>query len=642
MTRHILICCVVVFVSCMNAIVTTPVLIDPAQPPLAAPPASWTRYGAYYLYDELFVESSYYSSSWRSSPVNRIIYNKKLRILSNEGVAHGNIEIPVYSAGLKSFKVTLTDADGHVLPLNSAKLKDEFLRKGVIVVPNVTAGCEITAYVEYETYHPITYYEYGFSRSIPALVNKYTFSALESLDYDFKGYNLDVQPRIELRHGRNNRYTYRYHIYELRNVVPRPQLEFEAYADSFEKWVAIVLRHAKQRSVFTEWSGLASDYEKVYFPVSLPSANGKAALLVDAVKKTKTDSFAIADSLLQWVQEHIIQDESAINEINFSKVLETQKGNIWEITALVRQLFTIAGFTTDIVVTRSKEMGGFDKDFVAPMVLVVPLVVVSIDSVEYVAFPFRRGGMLGEYPEIFNGIYGLSLSHAKPVALPLSTSTRSRSASRFTVDCRKEQPELRAAIRLYGGFAFDTRTFLRTVEIKKHREFVQKWLTELGTSNALEQCTINGTLTPGAPLTIEATFSNPNQVIEKDNMMHIKLSNIFDKYYESYDTLREEDFVTVRTVDDTETVCILAAGAKVAPSFECRECANRLFTVDCSETASGDTTFLRRITHIDSVSIGKEEMKRIYPDILANNRISESSIAITRVPAAAKKHPKKR
>jgi hypothetical protein len=596
-------------------------------------PDSWSNYGACYLSDELVIEIS--SVDPNSYTKNKIIFNKKIQILTDEGIDKGTIEIPVINRSPDQFILSIRDARGEFLPFDTSEIKKEYLKRGVIVFPNVTAGCILSVYIEYLTNSPILYFEHTMSRPIPVLLSKFRFSSVSGLTYDFRSYNFDDVPDVKMNGESRSR------EYVFRNVMPQPVLNFQGYSDISEKRVSFVLRTVQSIDAISTWSKLASSYREMYFNSSdnLPS---DAITLINNVKSVHNSPIREADSLLNWVQNNIVLEESPTKEKDPGDVFESGCGNIVQITSFLEALFKAAGYKTDIIVTRQRGQGGFDNLFVTPATLVFPFVVVSIGSADYALFPFKKGSGVGEYPEAFHGLYGLSLKKSDAVLLPASVSAQSGSSHKVIIDCSDSIPTEKITINLTSGSAFDMRTSLLELERKKKIELLQIYLSELGTSNALEDCSFNGLEQSGSQLRINVAFSNPNQYVRKDNILYAKLSNLFQKYYQSYDTLRLIDFVNTFPINDTESVEIRSSGKKIDYSFNCHECDNALFSVKCTEKVSGDTIFLGRIINSNKITLNKNEMLKIYPDIIRNNRIIESNFTITsNVKTAVKSSGKK-
>jgi hypothetical protein len=611
---------IVLLFSCSNYTLSDKGLTfsDSAYKPVTVPDY-WSNYGACYLSDELSIEV--WSVGSNPFTKNKIIFDKKIQILTDDGVEKGTIKIPVINEAPDQFVLSIRNASGESLPIDTSGIKNEYLKRGIIVFPNVTAGCVLAVHVEYLTSNPILFFEHTISQTVPVLSSKFKFRSANVFTYDFKTYNCDVSPIIDMKSDCKSR------EYIFQNVMPQPYLNYQAYSEISEKRVSFALRSVQAIDVISTWSKLASNYKELYFnsSVDLPDA---AYTLINSIKNIHKSVTREADSLLSWTQNNIVLEELSFEDKDPEAVFETGAGNITQITSFLEKLYKAAGYKTDIIITRPRGQGGFDEQFVTPTTLVFPLVVISIGTKDYVVFPFKKGSGTGEYPEAFQGLNGLSLCKQTTVPLPASVSAESGSSHKFIVDCSDSIPSEKIVINLTSGAAFDMRISLLELERKKKIELLQMYLSELGTSNALEDCSFDGLEKSGGQLSINAVFSNPNQFVNKDNVLYVKLSNFFRKYYQSYDTLRMIDFVNTFPVNDTEIVEIRSAGKKIDYSFICHECENALFSVKCSQKVSGDTTIFGRIIKSNKITLNKNEMLKIYPDIIQNNRIIESGFTL--------------
>jgi hypothetical protein len=619
---------VVFCLHCVYTIHTNPVLHCEGEFTATKMDKQWREYDAYYLCDEMFIEASY--STLFSGPVNKIIYNKKIKIITDEGTSYGTVAIPKLSENINRFEVELKDAAGATVPLNIEQLKTEYLRKEVVVVPNVTPGCELSVCVAFTAAFMLPAFEYYFSRDIPSVVSTFTFSEYSPYHYEFKSYNIETDATVETVWTKGQQRSYRYHTYQLHNVLPRKTLAFQESIESKEAKVALVLRNAFSKPAIANWNDLTNGFAQTYFRICYTSDEKKLMELTAGIRKKKNTLFDAADSVLRLIQTFHLCDETEECKCNLTTMLESRKGNLWGITALLRKLFMLLGAEVDILVTRARDNGGFDKDFVTTSSLKVPLLVVTINDTPYVAFPFKRGGKLGEYPTVLEGLYALSFTEKQPVLLPPSTAGYSRSALSYQIKVKDDLPQQAVDFTMYGSLAYDTRSLLGSVDLEKQNESFQRWLTQLGTSNAMETCHIYGIDEPGTPLRTHITFSNADQFISRGKTTQIKLSNLFERYFESYDTFRVDDVVISRPIEDSVEIKLIAGKAKIKPVFKCNSCENALFSVKCDQSRKKDTLLLHRIVRIDSARISAEEMKRIYPDILNLNRIGESSVTVIR------------
>lgn len=614
---------------CSDTFFTKPVLLcSDRNSPCRKPDDLFEGYDAYYICDEMFVEASY--SKLYGTAHNKVIYNKRIKILTEKGTEYGNVTIPVLTYYPKEFEVTLTDSVGKVIPFDVELLKIDYLRSGKIIVPRVEVGCEIAIYIEFSAWFILPYYEFSFARDIPSAITSFTFSEFTPLEYEFKTYNLSVTPETKTVQATGGIDSYRYHIYKMKNVFPLPDLPYQPFADKIEPRVSVVLRSAFDRSIITNWYELSTNFEKTYFQQCRIHENPAVTALAESIENAAGSDLAAADSALRLVQMFTISEDGEAQRCNPDDILSSRRGTVWEIIALLRMLYEKMGLQTDVVVTRAQDYGGFDVDYVNPLSLKIPLLIVTVDETEYVSFPFKHGGRLGEYPAHLQTLNGLSLKNKKTVSLPKSTTGCSRSSLRFYLTPEEDTTEQRALFSLYGNIAYETRVALKNIEVKKRDEFFQQWLSTLGTSNALRSCSIEGIENPGEPLRVNLTFSNMDQIISRGRFTQINFSNLFERYLNAYDTSRVENVVIHQPFIDTVEIHLTADGNRIKPFFECASTENELFTVDCDQHGNNDTLVFRRIVQVNATTIDRKGMRKIYPQLRALNEIRESGAIIRR------------
>lgn len=79
-----------------------------------------------------------------------------------------------------------------------------------------------------------------------------------------------------------------------------------------------------------------------------------------------------------------------MNKLDLDEILEDKAASRWEMAVLLQKMYVQAGLMSDVVVTRDKRSGGFDPSFINTLQTEVPLVVVEVDGVDYLCFPYMR------------------------------------------------------------------------------------------------------------------------------------------------------------------------------------------------------------------------------------------------------------
>ena len=565
-------------------------LLEPAT--LSAPPPDAEKYGAYFEVDEMFVEVSFFDAgSYYSTPMTKYIINKQMRILSKEGTKYASIRIPRFATSASKFRLSLKDSSGRRIELDSAVLSRQYFDKGIIIFPNVTPGCYLSIDMEFVTTQALTAFEYSFSANIPVKKSRFTFSSLDSYVYDVKTYGA-VPPSVGST-AATKRHTYK--SWTMENYAPLPSLEHQAPLDISEPRVSVVMRSAFSRPVYTSWEGLAEEYEKYVLKKSFFASNTKLGKLADSLTRNLPSALQKGNALLHWVQENMSCEPSELRAINLDKVVTSRTGNLWEITVVLREMLERSGIGAEIMITRSRDYGGFDPSFVTPRALSIPLVIARIGSVEYVANPFRRGGILGEYPLSFFDLHGLSLTTKTTRALPQPLSRESLAEYVFSIDMSKggSEPPHTLDATMKGYLAYYLRFILLPLSSAERKEYFQTMLTSLGNSNALDSCVIENIEASSEPLLVHIAFHSPGQVVVRGGKKILLLSHLFDKNYDGYDTSRTEAFWTRHNYFLTETVRIRTIpGKKTVASFVCDGISNGLFDSRCSTVESeGEVIF---------------------------------------------------
>jgi hypothetical protein len=389
---------------------------------------------------------------------------------------------------------------------------------------------------------------------------------------------------------------------------------------------------SQDKDLFNDWGDLTEKYESQL----LKEAFFKSSLfLKKTVKKVTEDvyeDYARADAIFNWVQENISYKPSSLSAINPDRVIKKEKGNLWEMAVVLREMFEYSGFKTDILVTRSRDRGGFDSRFVTPIVLEVPLVSVWVGEREYLVFPFSNGALLGEYPTAFYDLEALSLNEKQVKKLPIAVSGKPFSTTSVTLDLKDNNPKetlLKMTIVFGGIMAFEMRNFCMVSEKKDIKESFQKRLSAYDVSNQLQDFKLEGLKNRGKPLKAVLTFTNTEQAVSRKGKTQLKLSHVFDSFFETYDTSRVTALYNDREVDYKENLTLLLPKqGKVKKVFECNEQNNPLFMQNCQTDESGGQVVIQRRVTVKKASLSKARMRNIQQEIVMLNAIDKSHLII--------------
>ncbi len=584
----------------------------------------WIKYGAYYLIDEIFVETSYLSSPFVEAPINKYIINKKIKILTPEGAKFGTVEVPVFGDFPSVFRLSQWDSNGTLLKFSAEPIRSGYLKTGKIIFPNVTPGSLLQIYIEFSSNTPVSVMEHWFSGPIPVSKARFTFSYLDSYKYGIKAYGPVKNGKTESISQPKDLI---YNSYEMRDVYPRSRMNNQDDIDVIEPRVAIAIRHFRWQSLYESWNDLSEKYETFVLKKSFFQSTTKLRKLADSLTRGKNTPLEKASEVFSWVQKNISFKPSPLASINPDKVVKLGQGNMWEMAVVLREMFEYLGFETDILVTRSHSQGGFDPSFVSPIQLSVTFVTVKMGAKTYVAFPWSLGAALGEFPMDFVGLQALSLGNKKGQPMPDFVGSQSFFRNEFKLHPEDENSTMDMETETGGYLAFSIRNALIHSQKKEIEESFQKTLTELGRSNAVLKCDVQGLNQPGRPVLAKMVISNPNQTVRRKGETQMQLSHIFQSYFSSYDTTRASGFKNNLDVNYSETLRIpKIPGKTLKSSIQCQDISNLLFKVTCiTKDTLGEFVFNRSVS-VRQKKLTAEEMCLLAKDIVELNRIRESSL----------------
>lgn len=586
---------------------------------------SWKKYGAYYEVNELFVESSYLEAADFSSMASQFIINRKLRILTTEGLQYATIDIPVYGMSTDMFNITLRDSAGLLIPIPLDSIKREYMQKEKIIIPKATVGSTISIQISFKNYLSLTQFEHYIYSPIPIQKAKFTFSVYKKFTFDYKTYG--KVPDVEIG---NPTQKHTYYSWTLHNILPQAELSNQRNIDENIPRISLIMRSAFGRDIVTTWKKQAENYSRFVLKESIFSSSKSIQKLTDSITKGHTKQIDKANIILRWVQDNISLLYGGISAINIDNILKKRSGTVWEISVLTREMFEHIGLKSDILITRSRNYGGFDKEFITPLVLQSPLISVKIDTTEYVAYPFTRGGVLGEFPYSFWNLYGLSVLSKAPKKIPDPISKITELSYNYTIDLEDTitEPIHTCSLSISGYGAYYERNNLLTESKELQKEKFQNILSSKGKSNALHSYTVLNLDTYGKALEAKIDFKSPGQVINRANKKILKLGDFFETYYDFYDTSRIENYYFDIEYIYHENITVLKKNRKVTLNLECLNIDNGLFNSSCKFTDTQNLLLIERKITAKTGDFNREAMKKIYPDILELNKIKNSSLVI--------------
>lgn len=613
-----------------------PVLLEAKDIP-AGQAEQWAGYGAYYVFDELFVEESFLDAGQVKQPSGAIIVNKQLRILTRDGVAHGSIEVPQYSAFINQHRFSAFDSAGKAVVLDDAAMLANYRKTGKVLFPNVTPGSKLEVYFKFGQPRAITVFEHWFSGAVPVARGRFTFSRLDSYDFDFAEYGPVRKSETAMQKPAERMH---YRTWTVSNIRPRARLDFQEEIDAAEPRVSVVMRSYNGFPVISSWEGLSKQYEEEAFKSSFFISSGKLKKKTDQLGQGKTSEEDKAEAIFHFVQDNISYKNSPLRAIDYDRVISSGQGNVWEIAAVLKEMFQHAGLKTEVLVTRPRSMGGFDPKFETPIQLSVPLVRVTAGGRDRLAFPYLRGGALGEYPDDYFGLSALSVSFKDSTSLPEYSAGPSFSRTTYRIDLSQADAGQNMDLEMGGYLAYAIRVALFKQSKTEVTEVFQKILTGYGASNALVRCEVKDQNSRGKPITAKLVFRNPNQVVERKGEMQMRLSHLFPAHFSTYDTSRATGFKN--NLESKQVVRLEVAkipGKRLEATLPCGETDNALFKVTCLTEDTPEAFIFTREVLLRKIRLSAAEIRLLYTQIADLDRIGEGRLVL-RDDAIAKEAPK--
>jgi propanediol dehydratase small subunit len=601
--------------------------------PLEPVKADWESYGAYYEIDDLFIETAYRWSPVMEGPQTKYVVSKRVRILSDLGTKYASVAVPYY-APLSRLVLSMKDASGKPVSLNTVKIKEEYQRTGVIVFPKATAGCVLDVSAVFTAASSITSFEFAFWEAIPVLKSDFTFSYQgDKYAYEFKTYGDKCESRIDnAPKAAMGKFIQR--TWGRRDLLPPPRIAYLKNIYETASRVSLVMRSysigqafASDKEVFTSWNKLSESYNKYLFATSAFQSSQKLRKKVRDLTRDLGSDSGKADAVLCWVQDSLSVSDNDSKNINPDRVIEKREGTIWEITYVLREMLDEINCFSDIIVTRGRHRGGFDSSFVTPITLSLPIVVARCNKKKFVAYPFYRGSKLGEYPASFFDCKGLSLQNGAVEPLPQPPGRTWKCGFAYTLDVTADSisQDLTACFSDY--WAYDMRTDLASEKKETVKEYFQKMLTNFGLSNALLSCTVENLDERGTPLIARLAFATPGQYIERKGKKLYKLDHLFGSYFSFYDTSRTSRFTTDMDEMISEEIVVHKRPRAMAEfHMTCNAMDNPLFRVTCEEQQNEREYRFARNLHIKKSDLSAEQVRLIYPDILRLKEIGDSYV----------------
>jgi GTP:adenosylcobinamide-phosphate guanylyltransferase len=584
----------------------------------------WENFGAYYKLDETVLFLKY--NALTNEFISRFISNVKIRILTPNGAKYGTVTIPKYLDTITDMKASMTNAQGATVPLDVAAMKKNYLEKGKVVFPQVTAGCELNLSIEFTTHLFQTCYDYWFVREIPVRIGRFSIRADNLCTYDCKSYGDSklIKEQIDAGHGLNKTWTVEY----LETVKDQAYAD---WPDISQPRVAVAMRGSYLNFVddqkFCTWKDWTEYYNKHYHGGSNLLFGSRVNAITDKVVQNIADTLERVRKITEWVQKNISCVNSGFGSVNINSAIKKGRGNARDVTYACNEMLHRAGISSDILYTRPHSQGGFDSSFVSADQLYVPLIITKIYGRAYTIYPLSPAAAVGEYPEEYFGLCGLNIVNGKITPIPPSVSQIWETNIHTVIDLSMDGARQHDSIEYRSLAAYALRSELIAKNDNEKKEYFRMRLKKNGNDNELVSYSIMHLEDNGAPLIICLNLKTTTGPVPIKTATYYKLTNFFDDYLKEADTSRNEPFFLPHEVHIMEDVVIKEiSGKTITADIKCADIQSSLMDVRCGKN-NGNYSYAREI-NIHSVRFPKDSLVTHFPEVKKLNGIRESSIII--------------
>jgi hypothetical protein len=582
------------------------------------PQLQWTEYGAYIERNELIFDL--HTSGSVKHPESKIYINKRIKILTREGTGYGKVAVTRFSSDIESFTCSVFDSLNNPLPIDTDNLRLEYIDNGEIIFPNVTAGSSIEIRICFNiSYKPESYEYYFRSQSLPVYSGRFAILYPDNVRYDFKCYGSCGSSMSIITDNRIHK------EWICSSLLPVSNLT-STNSDNITPCLAFALRTWYNKNGLTNWKDVADAYRSDYNFAFKRYTPRTIRQLLKTIRST-SQKVSPEDQILQWVREEITWENYDNAYESVREIIKQRKASTTGLSKILYSLYQAAGFKTDIIVSRNISSGGFDQDFITSSSTTVPLVSITVDNKEKIAYPFTAGGAVGQYPDDFFTQWGVSLQKgvAKPLPPPLDSMQFIK--SHYTVDLRNNHLDNNATLEFGGYGAYLLRNSLLHQQENFIREVFQSQLTNAGTSNALETFTIRGLADERQPIVVTLGFTNDNVAVFRKNGTQLSIGYLFTPFFEEYDTLRVSPFaIPFSKKLDCEITILIDSNSRYSHTIPSFSLVNPLFTATCNVTETDTAITTNLMLQINRCEIPAAEMKRIFADILMLRKLDKATI----------------
>ncbi len=369
-------------------------------------------YDAVILDKQFYIEHCY-PSYWEKKTIDYtsylIINPNSERYTTFKAVSHPsnkilNINLRVFYPNNEYLEYTLSDCHSETNSSNETTYK--------IAYPNITQGCIIQESIEYSKYYNSQFHTIPLQFNIPTL----------NYDFVFK-YPTEWISQIKQNEVSKNNVKTSSDSLSKRSMITYsaknlPGFKNESYAPSLEEMDQYLEIHLKKITINNmaspiyfdapkNWHDLFDDFAD--YCLSDQSFFGNKSLkTAKEITKNCTTAYEKADSIVTYVQNNFIVADHLTN-VTYNSLISSKKGDPLKITGLTNRLLKEAEIESQVVICHSINDGTFDPDYISYTQFTDPGILITIDSTNYIVFPWNKYNHISYVPSKYIGQKALIL-----------------------------------------------------------------------------------------------------------------------------------------------------------------------------------------------------------------------------------------
>lgn len=541
--------------------------------------AAWARWH-WYAADQRqgFSTSEYFENGYRGLRTF-VDYSLVAKVLTTDGSQVGTLPLPGFRNSEFRMEAELYDSAGVKKPLDRKRLDSIFREKEALIIPNVTPGCVIVVRISQGPFGYIRYWQFPLSLSVPVAMLRVSASYPKRMRYLWNSPPGLAAPVDSIKAGK------RHVSWTRRNVLPDPDLPFD---DGLARpRLMLVNAYNPQGGGLPHWGAVAGYVRAERFAHSVLDLGFNAKSKAKALTRDAVDDRDKARRILAWVQDNITWEDGFRSSQDPDEVLAMQRASRWHMASLFKVMCAGVDVKSEIVVGRSRDLGGLDPAMPDPAAAFDPIVIVDTRDGEFAACPHYRWLPLGRLPHGMAGQSALNPRTGQVGPLPQDTAVHVIETELTLSPVSPGKRSLK--VRLEGPAADEGRMAL---DNGLNADACGRLMGSYGYKLKVKSCKAEGLEDRDAPLRLE--IEGEGDALARIGAVAVsRADNALSRPAWFYDSARVEDYWFPYAMRRKETVLLNSSGA--AAALACATADQPGFGVACvaANTAEG-----RKVTRV--------------------------------------------